>query len=77
MTNIFFQKLMSKPIIFLCLGLLYDNNSQFSEAYSQPFSISGAEPVEESVDAYDIVQAVQEVQLQAHGVKSTPVDTTG
>ena len=55
----------------------YTTNSLFSEAYSQPFSISGTEPVEENGDAYDIVQAMQEVQLQAHGVKSAPVDTYG
>lgn len=48
-----------------------------SEAYSQPFSISGVEPVEENGDAYDVVQAIQEVQIQAHGVKSAPLDTTG
>ena len=51
--------------------------SLFSEADSRPFFISGAEPVEENVDAYDIVQAMQEVQLQAHGVQSVPVDTSG
>lgn len=55
----------------------YNNNSLFSEAYSQPFSISGVEPVEENGDAYDVVQAIQEVQIQAHGVKSAPLDTTG
>lgn len=64
-------------VFYYYYDTLYGNNLLFSEAYSQPFSISGAEPVEEDVDAYDIVQAMQEVQLQAHGVKSTPVDTTG
>ncbi|KAJ7376657.1 hypothetical protein OS493_033539 [Desmophyllum pertusum] len=48
-----------------------------NQADSQPFSIIGAEPQEEGVDAYDIVQAMQEVQVQAHAPKAMPVDTSG
>ncbi|KAL9974378.1 hypothetical protein ACROYT_G011402 [Oculina patagonica] len=48
-----------------------------SEAYSQPFSIIGEKPHDEEVDAYDIVQAIQEVQIQAHAPKSKPIDMTG
>ena len=49
----------------------------FSEAVSEPFSIARSEPSNEQEDAYDIVQAMQEVQLQAHAAPSRPVDTSG
>ncbi|KAM7448724.1 factor1-like [Porites harrisoni] len=48
-----------------------------SEAVSEPFSIARSEPSNEQEDAYDIVQAMQEVQLQAHAAPSRPVDTSG
>jgi len=54
-------------VVYICL----------SEAVSQPFSIVGQKPTEEAVDAYDIVQAMQEVQIQAHAAPPRPVDTTG
>lgn len=47
-----------------------------SEAVSEPFSIVGPEPTE-AADAYDIVQAMQEVQVQAHAAPSRLVDTSG
>lgn len=43
-----------------------DTEDWESEAFSQPFSIIGHKPTEKEVDAYDIVQAMQEVQVQAH-----------
>ena len=49
----------------------------FSEAVSEPFSIARSEPCNEQEDAYDIVQAMQEVQLQAHAAPHRPVDTSG
>ena len=49
----------------------------FSEAVSEPFSIARSEPSNEQEDAYDIVQAMQEVQLQAHAAPPRPVDTSG
>ena len=49
----------------------------FAEAVSEPFSIARSEPSNEQEDAYDIVQAMQEVQLQAHAAPSRPVDTSG
>ena len=49
----------------------------FSEAVSEPFSIARSEPSNEQEDAYDIVQAMQEVQLQAHAAPHRPVDTSG
>lgn len=54
-----------------------DTEDWESEAVSQPFSIVGQKPTEEAVDAYDIVQAMQEVQIQAHAAPPRPVDTTG
>ena len=49
----------------------------FSEAVSEPFSIGRSEPSNKQEDAYDIVQAMQEVQLQAHAAPSRQVDTSG
>ena len=49
----------------------------FSEAVSEPFSIARSEPSNKQEDAYDIVQAMQEVQLQAHAAPPRPVDTSG
>ncbi|CAH3139908.1 unnamed protein product [Porites lobata] len=48
-----------------------------SEAVSEPFSIARSEPSNKQEDAYDIVQAMQEVQLQAHAAPPRPVDTSG
>lgn len=64
-------------VFFLNHLLLSYYDLPFAEADSQPFSILGAKTQEEEVDAYDIVQAIQEVQIQHHAPKSRPVDTAG
>lgn len=60
------------------VSLLFNRVSllSLSEAVSEPFSIVGPEPTE-ATDAYDIVQAMQEVQVQAHAAPSRLVDTSG
>ena len=68
---------ISKMICKLYSSTICYYDLAFSEADRQPFSIGGVQPEDEEVDAYDIVQAMQEVQIQAHAPKSKPVDTTG
>ena len=40
------------------------------EAVSEPFSIISHNITDKEVDAYDIVQAMQEVQVEAHASSS-------
>lgn len=47
-----------------------------SEAVNEPFSIASSEPFDEKQDAYDILQAMQEVQIQAQATSSKSVDTS-
>ena len=64
-----------------CNNIIYLEYASFcfhlSEAVNQPFSIVSSEPIDEKPDSYDIIQAMQEVQIQAHAASSNPVNASG